>query len=181
MQTAPLTVDTMTVDTMPPPAAAPMPRRAMRVFLAFVALCQAAGTLSIWPIFFNDLSALPGQGGWITAAVIAISPLAAIAALAFALTGRLRFSIMAIAALSLLDWSRSLPKIVSNGLDFLFVMPSIYDFLQFYVFPALCIAAIVLAALNVRLGAASLMATTPSVLHGLFWVAFAIVVSIYGF
>lgn len=175
MPTAPVTLE-----TMPSHAAPPRRRWAMPALLALVAICQTAGTLYIWPIFFDDLSALAGQSleRWITTAVIAISPFAAIAALAFALTGRLRFSIIAIATLSLLDWSRSLPKIVSHGLEF---YPAPYDVVQFYVLPALCIAAIVLAARNTRLVAASLMATTPSVLNGLFWLAFYIMVSIYGF
>ena len=72
------------------------------------------------PILFGDMSEIPGPGvgGAIIKAYIAVHPLLALAALAFATIGRLRYAIMALGALVLMNWLNYMPSVVRHGLDF---------------------------------------------------------------
>ena len=60
----------------------------------------------------------PGLGGAIIKAYIASHPVLALAALALATVGRLRYAIMALGALVLMNWLNFMPSVVRHGLDF---------------------------------------------------------------
>ena len=96
----------------------------------------------------------PGVGGSIIKAYIAGHPLLALAALAFATIGRLRYAIMALGALVLMNWLNFMPSVVRHGLDFnglaAFETP-----VQIIAFPLMGACAIALAARGQRLGLAA--------------------------
>jgi hypothetical protein len=163
------------------PSATPHP--SLQIFLLVVAVVELLGSMAAVPILFGDISEIPGPGlgGWTITAVIAINPFVAIAALVFALTGRLRHAIVAIAALGLLDWLNYLPSFVGHGLNFDASYGSLITLNQFFVLPVFCIAGIVFAVRNQRLVLAAAMASVPLLVNILGIVAFGIGVAIYGF
>ena len=71
-------------------------------------------------MLFGDMSEIPGPGigGAIIKAYIASHPVLALAALALATVGRLRYAIMALGALMLMNWLNYMPSVVRHGLDF---------------------------------------------------------------
>ena len=96
---------------------------------------------------FGDMSEIPGPGigGAIIKAYIASHPVLALAALALATIGRLRYAIMALGALVLMNWLNYMPSVVRHGLDFgglaAFQTP-----VQIIAFPLMGACAIALAA-----------------------------------
>jgi len=163
------------------PSAAPQPR--LQIFLLVVAVVQVLGSMLAVPILFGDISEIPGPGlgGWTITAVIVANPFVAIAALVFALTGRLRHAIVAIAALGLLDWLNYLPSYVEHGLNLDASYASLITLNQFFVLPALCIAGIVFAIRDERLTLASVLVSVPLLVNILGFVTFGIGVAINGF
>jgi hypothetical protein len=65
----------------------------------------------------HDGNSRPGLGGAIIKAYIASHPLLALAALALATVGRLRYAIMALAP-GAVNWLNYMPSVVRHGLDF---------------------------------------------------------------
>src|SRR3977135_1089913 len=128
-------------------AATPSRHRALRVFLIVIATIETVGSLSNLPGLFGGLSAISsGVGQWIINAGLAILPVPAIAALAFAVKGRLDRAIMAIAAIVLVIWITYLPPVYAHPADFAGAgWSGAYDIVQMVVFPLLALAAIVLA------------------------------------
>ena len=114
------------------------------------------------PTLFGDMSEIPGPGvgGAIIKAYIAVHPLLALAALALATIGRLRYAIMALGALVLMNWLNDMPSVVRHGLDFnglsAFETP-----MQIIAFPLMGACAIALAARSQRLGLATLLVAFP--------------------
>src|SRR2546425_9086668 len=103
----------------------PVPVRAPRLLglyllLIIIAAIEAFDGVSHAPILFGDMSEIPGPGlgGAIIKAYIAVHPLLALAALAFATIGRLRYAVMALGALVLMNWLNYMPSVVLHGLDF---------------------------------------------------------------
>ena len=90
------------------------------LLLILVATIEAFDGLSHVPALFGDMSEIPGPGvgGAIIKAYTAVHPLLALAALALATTGRLRYAIMALGALVLMNWLNFMPSVVRHGLDF---------------------------------------------------------------
>jgi hypothetical protein len=167
--------------------AAPAPARTPRLLglyllLILIAAIEAFDGLSHVPILFGDMSQIPGPGvgGAIIKAYIASHPVLALAALAFATIGRLRYAIMALGALVLMTWLNFMPSVVLHGLDFngvsAFETP-----VRIIAFPLMAACAIALAARGQRLGLATLLVSIPT-LYGVFAViAFGIGVILYGF
>ena len=107
-------------------------------------------------------------------------PLLALAALALATVGRLRYAIMALGALVLMNWLNYMPSVVRHGLDFgglsAFETP-----VQIIAFPLMGACAIALAARRQRLGLATLLVSIPTLYGVLAVIAFGIGVFLYGF
>jgi hypothetical protein len=71
-------------------------------------------------MLFGDMSEIPGPGlgGEIIKAYVVSHPLLALAALTLATIGRLRYAVMALGALVLMNWLNYMPSVVRHGLDF---------------------------------------------------------------
>jgi len=169
------------------PDAAPAPIRAPRLLglyllLIIVAAVEAFEGLSHAPMLFGDISEIPGPGigGAIIKAYIASHPVLALAALGLATVGRLRYAIMALGALVLMNWLSDMPSVVRHGLDFRGV--SAFETpVRIIAFPLMAACAIALAARGQRPGLATLLVSIPT-LYGVFAViAFGIGVILYGF
>ena len=171
--------------TMPDAAPAPVrPPRLLGLYLLLiiVAAIETFEGLSDAPTLFGDMSKIPGPGvgGAIIKAYIASHPVLALAALVFATIGRLRYAIMALAALALMNWLNYMPSVVRHGLDFgglsAFQTP-----VQMIAFPLMAACAIALAARGERLGLATMLASIPTLFNVAAVIAFGISVFLYGF
>lgn len=162
-------------------------RRAPRLLglyllLILIAAIEAFDGLAHLPALFGDISGIPGPGvgDAIIKADIALHPLLALTALALATVGRLRYAIMALGALALMNWLNYMPSVVRHGLDFgglaAFQTP-----LQIIAFPLMGVCAIALAARGERLGLATMLVGIPTLLDVVAVIAFAIGVFRYGF
>jgi hypothetical protein len=169
------------------PDAASVPIRAPRLLglyllLIIIAAIEAFEGLSHAPMLFGDMSEIPGPGlgGALIKVHVASHPLLALAALAFATVGRLRYAIFALGALVLTTWLNFMPSVVRHGFDFrgisAFETP-----VRIIAFPLMAACAIALAARGQRLGLATLLVSSPT-LYGVFAaIAFGIGVILYGF
>jgi hypothetical protein len=167
--------------------AASVPVRAPRLLglyllLIIVAAIEAFEALSHAPMLFGDISEIPGPGpgGAIIKAYIASHPLLALAALGLATVGRLRYAIMALGALVLMNWLNDMPSVVRHGLDFRGVS-AVETPVRIIAFPLMAACGIALAARSQRLGLATMLVSIPT-LYGVFAViAFGIGIILYGF
>jgi len=84
----------------------------LRLALLLVALIETVSALSNLPILYFGAPDAPGisPGGLLISATILLKPIFAIAALLFAAKGNIRRSIMALAAVVLLDWLSYVPS-----------------------------------------------------------------------
>ena len=152
------------------------------LLLILIAAIEALDGLSHLPALFGDTSEIPGPGvgGAIIKAYIAVYPLLALAALALATIGRMRYAIMALGALVLMNWLNYMPSVVRHGLDFnglsAFETP-----MRIIAFPLMGACAIALAARGQRLGLATLLVSLPTLYGVLAVVAFGISVFLHGF
>ncbi len=165
-----------------PPA--PAPSRWPRVLLIAVAALELFGALSDLPSLFQDYghtTRLLIFAQALTSVRIALAPLLAGTALALALIGRGRAAIVALAILILAAWLTDLPSIAVHVLEMTPDFGGVSVLLHRLLYPAIAIAAIVLAARNIRLGLAALLVALPTVFFWLGFLVFAIGVSIYGF
>jgi hypothetical protein len=179
-----MTTAAMTEPTaLPAPDTAPAPRLlGLRAVLILAALFEAFDAYSNLFILFGDMSEIPGPGfgGFLIKAHIASHLPLALAALLFAAIGRVRYAIMALAAVVIMTWLNYMPSVVPRGLDFqgnaAFETPA-----QIIAFPLMAACAIACAARNQRLGIATVLVSIPTLFNLFFVVAFAISVAIYGF
>ena len=169
------------------PDAASVPIRAPRLhglylLLIIIAAIEAFEGLSHAPMLFGDMSEIPGAGlgGAIIKMYIAAHPILALAALALATVGRLRYAIMALGALVLMNWLNYMPSVVRHGLDF-GGLAALQTSVQIIAFPLMGACAIVLAARKERLGLAALLVSIPTLFDVLAMIAFGISVFLYGF
>jgi hypothetical protein len=174
----------MSSATTVPDATPTRPARLLGLYLLLIIIgaIEAFEGLSHAPMLFGDTSAIPGPGvgGAIIKAYIASHPVLALAALAFATVGRLRYAIMALGALVLMNWLNYMPSVVRHGLDFdglsAFQTP-----VQIIAFPLMGACAIALAARGQRLGLATMLVSIPTLFSVLAVIAFGISVMLYGF
>jgi len=165
----------------------PAPIRAPRLLglyllLIIMAAIEAFEGLSHAPMLLGDMSEIPGPGlgGAIIKAYVVSHPLLALAALAFATVGRLRYAIMALGALVLMNWLNYMPSVVRHGLDF-GGLAALQTPVQIIAFPLMGACAIALAARKERLGLATLMVSIPTLFDVLAVIGFGISVFLYGF
>jgi hypothetical protein len=167
--------------------AAPAPIRAPRLLglyllLIIVAAIEAFEGLSHLPMLFGDMSEIPGPGvgGAIIKIYIASHPVLALAALGLATVGRLRYAIMALGALVVMNWLNYTPSVVRHGFDF-GGLSGFQTPVQIIAFPLMAACAIALSARKERLGLATLLVSIPTLFDVLAVIAFGIGVSLYGF
>ena len=166
--------------TVPVPAA---PRwLGLRVVLIIAALLESFDALSSVSTLFGDMSEIPrpGFGGFLIKAHIATHPVLALAVLVFAAIGRVRYAIIALAAIVFMTWLNYMPSVVIHGLDFkgvgAFETP-----VRIIAFPLMAACAIALAARDQRLRLATALASIPTFYSLVGLIIFAIGISIYGF
>lgn len=154
-----------------------------RIGLLLVALIEALGGLADLPILFAGDPDVPGPGwaGWLITAKLALAPVLAIAAVAFAVTNRLAYAIIAIAGLIIITWLTYLPSIAIQGIEFGGGFVGLQVVFQLLVAPVLAAVAIVLASTHQRLGLATALVSLPTVVGIASVLAFAIGIAIYGF
>jgi hypothetical protein len=108
-----------------PPLPTPAPRLiGLRVLLIIAALFEAYDAYSSVSLLFGDMSEIPGSGfgGFLIKAHIASHLPLALAAMVFAAMGRVRYAIMALAAVVIMTWLNYMPSVVPRGLEFSGVM-----------------------------------------------------------
>jgi len=176
MTTAPV----LAVDAVPVSAA---PRQlGLRVVLIIAALLEGFDAASSVLTLFGDMSEIPGTGfgGFLIKAHIATHAPLALAVLVFAAIGRVRYAIIALAAIAFMTWLNYMPSVVRHGLEFrgigAFETPA-----RIIAFPLMAACAIALAARNQRLQLATALASIPTFYSLLGVIIFAVGVSIYGF
>jgi hypothetical protein len=164
-------------------AAPAAPRRlGLRIVLIIAALLEAFDALSSVSTLFGDMSEIPGPGfgGFMIKAHIATHPVLALAVLAFAAIGRVRYAIIALAAIVFMTWLNYMPSVVPHGLEFrgvgAFETP-----VRIIAFPLMAACAVALAARNQRLRLATALTSLPTFYNLIGLIVFAIGVSIYGF
>jgi hypothetical protein len=154
----------------------------LSVVVIILAAIEAFNGLSQAPILFGNMSEIPGPG--VACAMIkahlASHPLLALAALAFAAAGRLRYAIIALAVLILTNWLREMPSIVMHGFD-LRGVAAFETPLRIIAFPLMAACAMALAARESRLGLATMLVSIPTLFGILAIIAFGISVAIHGF
>jgi hypothetical protein len=163
-----------------PAPAQPWPR----IALIAAALIETLGAVNDLPILFVDTSEVPGSGlgGWIITAKLALTPVAAIAALVFALKGRMRHALVAMAAVIVLTWLSYLPSVAIHGLDFEGSLAVVLQMMfQIGLAPFIAATVAALAVRDQRLPFATFLAVLPTLVSVLSIAAFAIGVAIYGF
>jgi hypothetical protein len=167
-------------DSVPAPAA-PL-HLGLRAVLMTAALLEGFDAASSLPTLFGDMSEIPGPGlgGFLIKAHIATHAPLALAALVFTAIGRVRYAIIALAAIVFMTWLNFMPSVVVHGLEFkgigAFETP-----VRIIAFPLMAACAIALAARNQRLRLATALASIPTFYSLLGLIIFAIGVSIYGF
>ena len=152
------------------------------VLLIIIAVIETFDGLSGAPILFGDMSEIPGPGvgGAIVKAYIASHPVLALAALALAATGHVRYAIMALGALVTMTWLNYMPSVVRHGFDFGGIA-GFETVAQIIAFPLMAACAIALAARNRRLGVATALVSIPTLSGVLGVIVFAIGVALHGF
>ena len=159
--------------------------RGWRVLLIAATALEFLGGVRDFPILFGNISEVPGPGlgGGIIIAKIVLQPILGLAALVCAWTGRLRESLLAMAAIILVTWLNYLPSITLHGLDFrgkdAFI--SSHMILQVVLAPLLAAAVAALAIRNRITPAAIALSILPTLVGVLGVVAFAISVAMHGF
>jgi hypothetical protein len=113
---------------------------------------------------------------------LALAPLLAGAALIFAALGKIRYAILALAAVTLATWILdSLPSIglrgVTLGLDF----GTLAELFLYVIAPVVAATAALLALKDKRLALATVLACLPALAKWMGFIAFFIAIMIYGF
>ena len=164
---------------------APAPMSAWKRFWLSAAMVSLA-LYETWDsyMFFTNLGlseiTRSGFGGYLMKTFVVTQPFFAPAALLCALTGRVRWAVIALAGVVLGRWLWFLPG--PNGSldskDLYALQPTIKLLI---IPPLLAVCALVLAKRKERLGLATLLVAVPSVYSNFEMALFAIAVTIYGF
>jgi hypothetical protein len=168
--------------SMPDPAPAAPRLLGLRTVLIIAALLEAFDALTSVPTLLGDMSEIPGPGfgGFLIKAHIATHPVLALAVLVFAVVGRVRYAIIALAAIVFMTWLNYMPSVVLHGLEF----KGVGEFetpVRIIAFPLMAACAIALAVRNQRLRLATALASIPTFYSLIGLIIFAVGVSIYGF
>jgi hypothetical protein len=113
---------------------------------------------------------------------LALAPLLAGAALIFTALGKIRYAVLALAALTLVGWVlSSLPSIAIHGIKFSLEFGDLEGLFYYFVVPVVAAAAALLALKDKRLALASVLACLPALAKWIGLVVFIITIMIYGF
>ena len=176
----------MTTAAMTEPAepATPAPRLlGLRLLLIIAALFAAYDAyLGVW-ILFGDTTGIagPGLGGFLMKAHMASQLLLTLATLLFAVIGRVRYAIMALAAVVIMAWLNYISRVVGHELDFGSGYGGMETPAQIIAFPLMAACAVALAARNLQLGITTAFVTVPTLFNSAGIGLFSIVVALYGF
>lgn len=155
-----------------------------RVALIVAAGIELFGAVRDWPILAGDLNEIPGPGlgGWIITAKIAVQPILAALALAFAIKGRLPAALLAFAAMIAMTWLSYLPSVAIHGLEFKGDgAGGLFTLFQIILAPLIALIVAVFAIRRERIEVATALAIAPTIIGVLAIAAFGIGVAIYGF
>lgn len=160
--------------------------RALRLptFLILIALIQALDIPSKISVLLMNDPRLPGPGwgGRAVAAHLALSPLATLAVIYFAVRGRLTYAVLALDATSLLGWLSMLPSVVIHWGNFSGPgMSGLYTVWNVLVQPVTIALAALLAWRREHIVLAAILAALPTILGALGVIVFATGIAIYGF
>jgi hypothetical protein len=156
----------------------------LRLILIIVAIAKLTSAIGGLTVLFDGDPTVPGTswGGLVVSAVIALSPLLALAALVFAIRGPIARAIIAIAGLALLDWLSYVPSVIMHWSDFPDPgLAGAVEIVQMVVLPLAAAAGAVLAWRGERLGLAALLALIPTIVFIVGVLTFGISIAIYGF
>jgi hypothetical protein len=148
------------------------------VLIGMVGAIEGLSGLTELRTLFGDTSKIWPS----TLVVIALHPVFGLAALVFALAGRLRHGIIALALLALSQWFRDMPADFDLSYDFsgdAFV--NAQAAFKIYLRPLFAAGAIIAAWLNRYLAAATVAVMLPTIVDAAGVAAFAIGVMMYGF
>jgi hypothetical protein len=173
-----MTMAEMTEPTSLPLATTPAgPRRTgLRLALVALALVELTDGVAIQILLQGDMSGL----GAIVKLNMVAQPVLALAALIFALTGRLGHAIPALGAIVLLAWLKFM-ALIPDGFDYGNLYVNLDNATQAFIFPLLGVCATALAARGERLGIATVLVGIPTVVNLFNALSFLIGVTIYGF
>lgn len=163
---------------------APPPRLWLRIGLIVIAAIETLTTASDFSGIFYEYqheTRLLQFAQALTSMKLALAPAIAGVALVLAIMGRLRHAIVALAALVLVGWLSELPSFAIHGLELSATFGGTVVFVQRFVYPALAVAAIVLAMKNERLALAGVLVSLPTIFFWAVGLVFMIGFMIYGF
>ena len=156
-----------------------------RLLLLIAAMIEFLGGLGGLPILMGDLNEVPGPGldGQIILAGIVLRPLLALAALFFAVRGKIPYALVAMAFIILMAWLSYVPSVRLHGLDLSQGDAFTTAMLgwELIAAPVVALAVAGLALRETQLTLATVLAVLPTLAHVLSVVAFGISVAIYGF
>jgi len=160
---------------------APPHRFGLRMVLVVLAAIENWLGFSDATALFGDTLSGSGLGGFLTKMHLAVHPVLALAALAFASLGRLRAAIIALGIVILFGWLNDMPSVVSHGLEFKSAFSAVETVARIIAFPLIAACAIAYAARNQHLGRATLLVAAPTLFNIVLLVGFFVSVMIYGF
>ena len=158
--------------------------RYLRIALIVIASIEAIGALIGAPgIFydFNPTTPLAKFAQLLTSVNLVLALPITLAALYFAVAGKLRYAIAAIAIRVLVTWLSDLPSFWIHGIEWSLSYAGIAVAAYQIGAPLIALAAIYLARRNERLRLATLLVALPTILTWLGVLVFAIGAMIYGF
>jgi hypothetical protein len=164
--------------------AGPEHRRWLWFSLIGLAAIVAFGAIYEFSAIFYDFDSKTTLGmiaQWLTKVQLALAPPIAITALAFAVIGRFRLAIIALASRILVDWICDTPSFAIHGVEFGGGFIGLELFTAQFLLPVIGVVAIVLAVKDTWLWLATLLVAFPTILKWAGVVAFAISVMLYGF
>ena len=167
-----------TIEMIEPLAPSPTaPRQTgLRLALAALALVELTSGIAIQILLNGDMSGL----GAIVKLNMVAPPVLALAALVFALTGRLGRAIPALGAIVLLGWLKFM-ALIPDGFDYGNLFVNLDNATHAFLFPLLGVCAMALAVRGERLGIATMLVGIPTLVNLFNALAFLIGVTIYGF
>ena len=174
------TIDQQSAPAPVQPTAEPR-RLGLRTVLILLGAMEALDAFLGVKIMFGDMSLIPGTGfgRFLVAAHLAALPVLSAAVIVFAIIGRIRFAIMALAAIALMSWLRFMPTLLLR--DFGLTPGPDETLIRLIVLPLMAAGAMALARYNKELWLAAVLAGISTLYIQLQYTLFFIGVMIYGF
>jgi hypothetical protein len=166
---------TMTLPASPPAKSAAIDS-ILRIVIVLFGAIEGITSISDLSLLFGDISKLPSPTS------IALHPLLGFAAVAFALMGKLRSGIAALAVWWLTQWVGELPYLIRDGITMTAsTFVNAHEILKSIIQPIIGAGAFAAAWFNRHLMAATIAVTLPTLFNAAGIAGFAISVMLYGF